>query len=50
MHERDDEPLSHELEQQTNGGQRLTEADVRRSDRLDDGELSEDEQLPGDQN
>jgi hypothetical protein len=48
-HERDDDRLSQELQQETNGGQRLSEGDVRSSDRLDDGDLSESEQLPGDE-
>lgn len=48
-HERDDtDRLSDELERRQTGGQRLSEGDVRSSDRLDDGELSEDERLPGD--
>lgn len=48
-HDRDDtDRLDSELEQHQTGGQRLSESDVRRADRLDDGELSEDERLPGD--
>jgi hypothetical protein len=39
--------LDRELEEQ--GGQRLSEHEVGRADRLDDGELAEEDVLPGDE-